>query len=52
MLRTFLYQYKAGLLKIKPGLTEEDQRIMLEIAKTSKEFLHNALQKSHFLTIH
>lgn len=40
-LRTFLYQYKASLLKIKPSLTEEDQRVMLEIAKTSKEFLNS-----------
>lgn len=41
MLRTFLYQYKASLLKIKPRLIEEDQRVMLEIAKTSKEFLNS-----------
>ena len=40
-LRTFLYQYKANLLRIEHRLTDEDQRVMLEIAKTSKELLNS-----------
>jgi len=40
-LRTFLYQYKARLLMSEGKLSERDQRIMLEIAKTSKEFLNS-----------
>lgn len=40
-LRTFLYQYKASVLKISPELTTEDQIVMLEIARTSKELLNS-----------
>jgi len=40
-LRTFLYQYKAKVLEMENKLTEEDRRIMLEIATASKELLNS-----------
>jgi hypothetical protein len=40
-LRTFLYQYKASLLRIEHRLSEGDQRVMFEIAEISKVFLNS-----------
>lgn len=42
-LRTFLYQYKASLLKNAPSLCHQDQTLLLQIAATSKSYL-NAIE--------
>lgn len=40
-LRVFLYRYKAKVLEIEGKFAEEDLRLMLEIAQTSKDFLNS-----------
>lgn len=41
MLRTFLYQYKVNLLKKEQDISQEDQHVMLSLAKTSEKYLNS-----------